>query len=89
MPCIANPSPSLGQTSAALGDLVRAAELRGERADVHLYLGTALALSGVQDGARAALRRARELCPRLDETPPGRRAFELGLLRGAWDAAAP
>ena len=68
-----------GDARGAAGDLVRAAELRPERADTHLYLAAALAHLGVDDGARKAAARAVELCPRVVETPPGRRVLALGL----------
>lgn len=64
---------------AALDALVRAAELRPERGDVHVYLAAARAQLGLDDGARASLAKARELCPRILETPAGLRARQLGL----------
>ncbi|MCB9916378.1 MAG: hypothetical protein H6828_14715 [Planctomycetes bacterium] len=49
---------------------------RPERGDVQAYLAAALERLGLAQ-AEAAWRRARELCPRLDETPAGRRAAQL------------
>jgi spermidine synthase len=68
-----------GRASDAVRSLVQAVELRPERGDAHLYLGTTLALAGEERLARAALAQARELCPRILETPAGRRALDLGL----------
>jgi len=68
-----------GAARAALEPLLDAAELRPERADVHLYVAAALARSGEMRGAQAAAARALELCPRAAETAQGRRAIELGL----------
>ncbi|HUR29287.1 MAG TPA: hypothetical protein VM509_13955, partial [Planctomycetota bacterium] len=65
----------------AADDLLSAAELRRERADVHLYVAAALARQGNADAARAAQARALELCPRVLDTPAGLRASKLGLLR--------
>ena len=68
-----------GAARAALEPLLDAAELRAERADVHLYVAGALARAGELRGAQAAAARALELCPRAAETAQGRRAIELGL----------
>ncbi len=70
-----------GRPRAASGRLLDAAELMPERADVHLYLALALQQLELDAGARAAFERARELCPRILETTPGRRALALGLER--------
>jgi spermidine synthase len=59
--------------------LVRAAELRPERADVHLYLAAAWRQRGDVRLAQAALYRALDLCPRAFETPAGLRARAYGL----------
>jgi tetratricopeptide (TPR) repeat protein len=74
---------ALQRGADAVQPLLRAAELRPERADSHLYLGLALTRAGVAEGARAALKKARELCPRIAETSAGRFALELGLARDA------
>jgi spermidine synthase len=71
-----------GDARAALADLVRAAELRGERAEVHAYVAAALEVTGREPAARAAWSKARELCPGLERTPAGIRARALGA-RGA------
>ncbi len=64
---------------SAVDRLLSAAELRPERADVHLYVAAALQRLGSARGAAAALARALELCPRALETPAGRRAAGFGL----------
>ncbi|MBK8179517.1 MAG: hypothetical protein IPK67_11660 [Planctomycetes bacterium] len=64
---------------AAADQLLDAALLRRERADVHLYVSAALHRLGDERGARAAKARALELCPRVLETPAGLRAAALGL----------
>jgi len=69
---------------AAVEELVRAAELRPERADVHAYLAAALKRAGAADGARAAARRAEELCPGIAETPEGKRALGWGVAEEWW-----
>lgn len=58
---------------------LRAAELRPERADVHLYVAAALHALGQTAGAQAALAKAQQLCPRWRETSQGQRALRLGL----------
>lgn len=68
-----------GDARAALRDTVRAAELRGERADVHLYVAACLARMGERAAAQAALARAERTCPRWRETAVGQRALRLGL----------
>ncbi|MBK7644013.1 MAG: hypothetical protein IPJ19_13345 [Planctomycetes bacterium] len=68
---------------AALPDLVRAAELRGERADVHLYLAVALERTGNPNAAKA-LRAARQRCPQIARTREGLRARQLGLSDAGW-----
>lgn len=68
-----------GDGRAALDDLTRLVELAPERADGHLFVALAAARLGQAELARAAARRAFELCPRLLETGPGRLALELGL----------
>jgi hypothetical protein len=68
-----------GDARAALEGLVAAAEQRGERADVHLYLAAALSRLGVADGAERARAAALERCPRVAETPAGRRVRALGF----------
>jgi spermidine synthase len=70
--------PSASSARDALAELLVAAELRDERADVHLYLAVALERVG-SSAAGAALRTALDLCPNLARTAPGRRAVELGL----------
>jgi spermidine synthase len=67
----------------ALPDLVRAAELRRERADVHLYLAVALERTG-DSAAAKALAAALERCPGIARTREGRRARQLGLSDAAW-----
>jgi spermidine synthase len=74
---------ALQQGTDAVQPLLRAAELRPERADSHLYLGLALTRNGVAGGARAALAKACELCPRIADTPAGQLALGLGLTRAA------
>lgn len=68
-----------GRDGDALRDLVAAASLRPERADVHLLVAVAAARLGEGRVSRAALRRALEACPRLLETRQGRLALALGL----------
>jgi tetratricopeptide (TPR) repeat protein len=75
---------ALQRGTDAVQPLLRAAELRPERADSHLYLGLALTRAGSAEGARAALAKARELCPRIAETAAGKFALELGLAREAF-----
>jgi spermidine synthase len=58
----------------ALEALVRAAELRPERADVHGYLAVALERAGRTDAAAAAWERALRACPGFERTPAGARA---------------
>lgn len=72
---------SADTSDATLGLLLRAAELRPERADTHLYVATAWHLRDTPRLARAAMERALELCPRALETPAGKRAVSLGLAR--------
>jgi hypothetical protein len=64
---------------AAADHWLSAAELRPERADAQLYVAAALTRLGDALGARAALARAIELCPRALETPAGVRAAGYGL----------
>lgn len=71
--------PSPAGARAALPQLLRAAELRPERADAHLFVAVALERMGELEAARAALRRAREQCPRIALTPPGLQARRLGF----------
>ena len=68
-----------GAVEPAAQRLLDAAELRPERADVHLYVAAALARDGMAKGARAAAAKALELCPGVARTPQARRAVELGL----------
>jgi hypothetical protein len=68
-----------GQAKESMALLLDAIALAPERADQHLFLALALELLGESRGAQAARMRAFELCPRLLETPQGRRALELGL----------
>ena len=68
-----------GSPHAALDLLLRAAERRPLRADVHAYLATALWADGHQQAAQAAGQRAMELCPRIAQTPQGKRALALGV----------
>jgi len=74
---------ALQHDTDAVQPLLRAAELRPERADSHLYLGIALTRAGSAQAARAALAKARELCPRIADTSAGHFAQELGLERAA------
>lgn len=69
--------------AGALPDLVRAAELRRERADVHLYLAVALERTG-SSAAGKALDAALSRCPRLAATREGQRARALGLSADSW-----
>ena len=71
--------------AGALPDLVRAAELRGERADVHLYLALALEKTG-SSAAPKALAAALARCPRIALTREGLRARQLGLSDASWAA---
>jgi spermidine synthase len=64
---------------ASVGDLLRAAELRPGRGDVHLHLAVALERIGELEGARHALERALELCPGLARTPAWEQARRLGF----------
>ncbi len=68
-----------GDARAALRDCVRAAELRPERADVHLYVAACLARLGESAASHAALARAERMCPRWRDTGVGQRALRLGL----------
>ncbi len=68
----------------ALPDLVRAAELRRERADVHLYLALALEKTGNASSAKA-IAAALERCPAIARTREGARARQLGLSDAAWE----
>lgn len=68
-----------GELRAALDELLRAAELRSERADVHAYVAAVLERAGKHEAAAAALKRALSICPRLYETPVGDRLRGLGL----------
>jgi spermidine synthase len=68
-----------GAAREALEPLVRAAELRSERADVHGYVAAALIGAGQREAARAALRRALEACPKLAATPAGARLAAFGV----------
>ncbi len=68
--------------------LTRAAELRPERADVHVYNAAAFAVLGFDEAARKAAAVAVAACPRVAETPAGRRAIALGL-PAAYLASAP
>ena len=68
-----------GEDRRAFASLTLAASLRPERADVHLFVALAALGSGQPGVARRAASRAYELCPRLLETPQGRKALELGL----------
>lgn len=68
-----------GDATDALANLVRAAEVRPLRADAHAYVAAALQAGGNEAAAAAAARRARELCPRIAQTPQGERARSLGL----------
>jgi spermidine synthase len=68
-----------GDARGALRDCLRAAELRPERGDTHLYLATVFSALGEARAAAAALAKATELCPRWRETAAGQRALRLGL----------
>jgi hypothetical protein len=68
-----------GDPRGALDELVLAAELRGERADVHLYLAAALAELDLAEASERALAAALERCPRAAETPAGARVRSLGF----------
>ncbi|MBL8801697.1 MAG: fused MFS/spermidine synthase [Planctomycetes bacterium] len=70
---------AVNDARAGLRGCLRAAELRPERADVHLYVAAALHALGQSSGAQAALAKAQQLCPRWRETPQGQRALRLGL----------
>ena len=76
-------SPGRDAAAEALDPLLRAAELRGERADVHLDCAVALERLG-SPAASKALSRALAACPRLAETPEGARARRLGLSDASW-----
>jgi hypothetical protein len=77
---------ALGNDPAgALPDLVRAAELRRERGDVHLYLAVALEKTGSAAAAQA-LAAAIQRCPAIARTREGMRARQLGLSDSAWSA---
>ncbi|MCY3002043.1 MAG: hypothetical protein NTV21_09575 [Planctomycetota bacterium] len=68
-----------GDALAALSALVRSAELRPERGDVHAYVALALWHGGNESAARKAAERAVKTCPRIAETPAGLRCLTLGL----------
>ena len=68
-----------GDPRGAVDELVLAAELRGERADVHLYLAAALAELDLAEASERALAAALERCPRAAETPAGARVRSLGF----------
>jgi spermidine synthase len=73
----------IGSDAQSAADrLLEAAELRPERADVHLYVAAAMQRLGSARAARAAYARALELCPRALETSAGLRALKLGLPQG-------
>lgn len=77
---------ALGSDPAgALPDLVRAVELRRERADVHLYLAVALEKTGNLSAGKA-LAAALERCPAIARTREGARARQLGLSDVGWAA---
>ena len=69
---------------SALEQLTLAAEMRPDRADVHLFVALAAGRLGLVDLAQKAGRRAQDLCPRLLGTPQGQRALALGLPAIAW-----
>ena len=66
------------QLGEAATRLVRAVQLRPERADARAYLGAALVLLGSERGA-GELGTALEFCPRLGETVVGERLARLGV----------
>lgn len=68
-----------GDPRAALVALLRSAELRPERGDVHAYVALALWAGGNEPAARKAAARAVQTCPRIAETPAGQRCMTLGL----------
>jgi spermidine synthase len=68
-----------GDTRGALAALLRSAELRPERGDVHAYVALALWAGGNEPAARKAAERAVTTCPRIAETPAGQRCLSLGL----------
>ncbi|HEV8111424.1 MAG TPA: hypothetical protein VGR31_01485 [Planctomycetota bacterium] len=71
---------------AALPALLASARQRPERADVHLYAATALERIG-DPGAERELTLALAACPRIAQTPEGRRCRTLGLSDAAWSRA--
>lgn len=77
-------SPARDAAELALEPLVRAAELRRERADVHLHVAIALERLGSQ-AAQKALDEALARCPRLAETAEGESARRLGISADSWE----
>lgn len=64
---------------SAVRHLTEALELRGERADGHLYMAVALDRLGESQVAERALGEALRRCPRLMQSAVGERARNLGL----------
>ena len=69
----------VGDARGAVEALTTAVELRGERADVHLYMAAALQALGLDAPAMTALEEALRRCPRLRSTRVWERALDLGL----------
>ncbi|MFT7676502.1 MAG: spermidine synthase [Planctomycetota bacterium] len=77
-----------GSWKGAMERLLSAAEIRPERADIHLYV--ALAADGLRDtqAALGALRHSLRLCPGLLETAPGQVATQIGFSKSLAAALA-
>ena len=70
---------ALGDPKGAFAALGAAGRLRPQAADVHLHAALAAHMAGRADVARQLADEAYDLCPRLLETPAGRRVEALGL----------
>ncbi len=71
-----------GRPADAMRAFLDAIDLVGERADLHLFAAVAFEQAGEAPAARAAHRRALELCPRILETPQGQKALSLARKGG-------
>lgn len=77
-----------GNWVSAMDRLLSAAEIRPERADIHLFV--ALAADGLKDtkAALGALRHSLELCPGILATAPGQLAVQIGFSKSLGAALA-
>ena len=69
----------MGDPAGAFTVLGEVGRLRPQAADVHLHAALAAHQAGRTDIARQLADEAYGLCPRLLETPPGRRVVAMGL----------